>query len=128
MLKTSDTLYYDGSCPQCMREIRLLNYIKNDYLVLVNIHEIKSDSPVCLMDKNQLLSVLHLQTEQGDWLTGLDANVRAWQHTRAGWLLRPLRWPMINKFTDFVYAQWAKRRACRLGYVNNSIIPNRITD
>ena len=33
-----DTLYYDGNCPLCMREIRLLSRIADSGLALVDLH------------------------------------------------------------------------------------------
>jgi predicted DCC family thiol-disulfide oxidoreductase YuxK len=116
MKKSTDTLYYDGSCAQCSGEMRLLMKLKNETLELVNIHELNGTSQVDSIDKNELLSVLHLQTDQGIWVKGLDANVRAWRHTHFGWLIMPLRWPVIRKIADKVYYHWANKRACRLGY------------
>ena len=116
MKKSSDTLYYDGNCSQCTGEMRLLMRLKNDSLKLINIHELTSPSPALQMNKNDLLSVLHLYTGQGEWLKGLDANVRAWRHTYFGWLLMPLRWPVIGKIADKIYYHWAQKRASRLGY------------
>lgn len=116
MIETRDTLYYDGKCAQCSAEMRLLTRLKNQSLSLIDIHELTPDSPIFSIPKNNLLSVLHLQTEQGIWLKGLDANVRAWRHTYFGWLMMPLRWPVLKKIADLIYYRWAQNRACRLGY------------
>ena len=59
--------------------------------------------------KSTLLLNLHLK--RGDeWVTGADANVAAWQHTSVGFLWRWLRWPVIRRIVDPIYAFWAKRR------------------
>ncbi len=122
MLKTTDTLYYDGNCPLCMNEMKVLTRLKNDALNLINIHEITADSPAFVIDKSEMLSILHLQTENGIWLKGLDATVRAWRHTFIGRLFTPLRWPLISKIADAVYYRWAEKRACHLGYSNQCAI------
>ncbi|MBX2848522.1 MAG: DUF393 domain-containing protein [Acidiferrobacterales bacterium] len=116
MINTQDTLYYDGGCSQCATEMRLLSRLKNQSLELVDIHDNANDSAFNSFTKNELLSVLHLKTYDGIWLKGLDATVRAWRHTYFGWLIMPLRWPLISKAADAIYYRWAENRACRLGY------------
>jgi len=74
-----ETLYYDGACPLCSREMKHLAKLKRDSLDLVDIHQtdITQDMP----SKEDLLLNLHLK--RGDeWVVGADANVAAWQHTR----------------------------------------------
>jgi predicted DCC family thiol-disulfide oxidoreductase YuxK len=106
-----ETLYYDGACPLCAREMKHLAKLKRDSLELVDLHRIhiSPDMP----SKEDLLLNLHLK--QGhEWLVGADANVAAWQHTRFGMLWMWLRWPVIKQIVDPVYAFWAKRRYDRL--------------
>ena len=104
---TKETLYYDGACPLCLREMKHLAKLKRDSLDLVDIHQtdITQDMP----SKEDLLLNLHLK--RGDeWVVGADANVAAWQHTRLGLLWAWLRWPVVRQIVDPVYAFWAKRR------------------
>jgi predicted DCC family thiol-disulfide oxidoreductase YuxK len=103
-----DTLYYDGRCPLCMHEVRLLQRLGDSQLVLLDLHSI-ADIPG---QPSRLLKLtsLHLQTATGDWLTGLDATVQAWSHTRWGWLARILRWPLVGWIADHCYQWWARRR------------------
>lgn len=110
----NDILFYDGNCSQCAGEIRLLSRLKDSALDLVNIH----DTQTQFGDKtpHELLSVLHLKQSDGEWQLGLDATVSAWRHTSFGWLLLPLRWPLIRNIADWAYYRWADKRACRLGY------------
>ena len=105
-------LFYDGQCPLCTKEINLLSRWKNSELQLTNLHEAQK----LAKSKNEMLSVLHYQTSDGDWLLGLDATVAAWSHTKLGWLFKPLRWPLIKPLADYIYNNWAKRRACKLAY------------
>lgn len=116
MIHNRDTLFYDGKCSQCAAEIQLLARLKNQSLSLVDIHKSNPEPQIISINKNELLSILHLQTDQGFWLKGLDATVRAWRHTHFGWIIMPLRWPLIKKLADTVYYRWAQNRACRLGY------------
>ena len=107
-------LFYDGNCPLCSREIRLLERYKDDHLSLQNIHCVETSALAQPYSKADLLAVLHLKTEHGAWLTGLDATVTAWQHTRVGFLLKPLRWPVIAFIADWFYYRWATARVCKL--------------
>jgi len=107
-----DTLYYDGGCPLCMREVRLLQRIADQGLHLQDLHEVP-DSPG-QPSRLLKLSTLHLCTAGGEWLTGVDATVQAWSHTRWGWLFKPLRWPVIGPLADAAYRYWARKRYQRL--------------
>jgi len=107
-----DTLHYDGKCPLCMREVRLLQRIADPGLALVDLHSIPDQpgQPPKLLK----LASLHLQTADGEWLTGVDATVRAWSHTRWGLLFRVLRLPLLGRLADVVYQYWARKRYQRL--------------
>jgi len=107
-----DTLYYDGRCPLCMKEIAKLEALGDPSLALTDIHSLSSDET--LPDKDTLLRQLHLKTADQQLLTGLDANVAVWQHTRFGWLLSWLRWPIIRQIADAAYNSWAGWRYRRL--------------
>ncbi len=103
-----DKLYYDGQCPLCSEEMEKLQHLAEGKLQLVNIHDLKNQTD--LPDKKSLLTLLHLQQTDGNFLTGLDANVAAWQHTRLGVYVRWLRWPLIKPLADLIYKLWAQRR------------------
>lgn len=107
-----DTLYYDGHCPMCSMEMQKLKQHADDTLQLVDIHTLSDNT--ALPDKQTLLGELHLEQAGGKLLTGLDANVAAWQHTRFGFLYRWLRWPLVRTVADWVYSHWAQVRYRRL--------------
>jgi predicted DCC family thiol-disulfide oxidoreductase YuxK len=106
-----DTLFCDGQCPLCMREVRLLTQIADDGLRLTDLHDVP-DNPGEPTGQVRLEN-LHLRTCDGEWLTGVDATVRAWSHTRWGFLFRMLRWPLIGPLADAVYRYWARRSTMR---------------
>ena len=103
-----DTLYYDGNCPLCLREIRALQKLRDDGLQLVDAHshEPAPGEPT----RESMLLRLHLRAADGSWLSGVDATVQAWSHTRWGFLFRPLRWPLLAPLADRAYDYWARRR------------------
>jgi len=106
-----DTLYYDGACPICSAEIGKLCKFAGDGLVVRDIHQLGAGED--LPDKERLLSRLHLQTADGQWITGLRANIRAWEHTPFRRLWRILDWPLIRPVSHWCYEFWLRRRASR---------------
>lgn len=106
------TLYYDGQCPLCTKEMDRLEKLKDQDLQLADIHTLAPDQD--LPAKDTLLRTLHLRLPDGRLLTGADANVAAWQHTRHGAWFRWLRWPIVSSIVDRLYDAWARRRYNRL--------------
>lgn len=115
MNKTSrlsqDTLYFDGACPLCSAEISKLRACASSTLVIKDIHELPDQSEQTdLPSKQDLLDRLHVRSESGEWITGIDANVRAWQHTRYARISRVLTWPVIRIFSTSAYELWLVMR------------------
>lgn len=103
-----DTLYYDGHCPLCQREIRLLEKWRDERLQLVDVHGHKPSAGE--PGRDSMLLRMHLRSGDGVWFSGVDAMVKAWSHTRWGALLKPLRWPSLAPLADRLYEYWARRR------------------
>ena len=103
-----DTLYYDGACPLCSAEISKLEKFSKGELILQDIHDL--DDGAVEHDKALLLSRLHLKTADGQWVTGLNANIRAWQHTPFRALWRVLDWPLIRRVSHGAYEFWLRQR------------------
>lgn len=103
-------LFYDGRCSLCAREMAFLSKFKSAGLTLVDIHQV-----LHLTDEEraQMLRNLHLQTSDGKWFLGVDANVVAWSFTPIGFFWKPLRWKIWSGFIDRAYQRWAERRYCR---------------
>ena len=117
-----DTLFYDGQCPLCSKEIATLRRLETGNLDFADIH-VQDTEKATLPESEALLRRLHLRTGDGKWVTGLHATVRAWSHTRLGFLFRPLLWPLVYPLANRIYSSWADRRyrrkydcnACRIG-------------
>lgn len=103
-----DTLYYDGACPLCSKEMDRLARLSRGRIELVDIHGLEPGD--CEIERARLLSRLHLKTAEGQWITGLSANVRAWRHTPLRHLWRMLEWPLIRPFSRYAYELWLRRR------------------
>ena len=105
-------LYYDGACPLCTAEMDRLGELAGDGLQLADIHELPESE--ALPERETLLEVLHYRTAEGEWVTGLEANVAAWQHTRWGWAWRLLLLPGVRQVAGWCYGLWARWRYERL--------------
>ncbi|HTF83645.1 MAG TPA: DCC1-like thiol-disulfide oxidoreductase family protein [Cellvibrio sp.] len=105
------TLFYDGQCPICLREMHWLNKFKAAGLQLINVHDMLSLSAD---ERERLLRRLHLKQADGRWLMDMDASVAAWSYTPFGFLLRPLRWRLFARLVDHFYERWADKRYCRV--------------
>lgn len=109
---TPATLYFDGRCDLCTREMAKLETIKGEQLSLVDIHSLPDDSD--LPDKDQLLRTLHLRNADGEFISGIEANVAAWQYTDRGKWFTWMLWPPVRVVSMRVYAYWAQWRYRRL--------------
>ena len=107
MTSNKDRLFYDGQCPLCRSEMDMLARLKREDLELIDIH---GDRPPGLPARETLLKVLHLRTSDGEWITGIDATVRAWSSTRVGGLWGLLNLPGVRPVAEKLYSAWARRR------------------
>jgi predicted DCC family thiol-disulfide oxidoreductase YuxK len=106
------TLFYDGHCPLCSAEMDKLSRHAGNSLELQDIHQLGEDPQ--LPSRDELLRSLHLRTADGNLISGLDANVAAWQHTRFGRWWRWLQWPGVRGLASRAYEFWARVRYRRL--------------
>ena len=104
-----DTLYYDGACPLCRAEIGKLERHCDGRLVIKDIHEL--DGEDAQLDRQRLLSRLHLKSADGEWIVGLDANIRAWHHTPFRHLWRVLGWSLVRPISTRAYEWWLRWRS-----------------
>jgi predicted DCC family thiol-disulfide oxidoreductase YuxK len=80
----SITVWYDGSCPLCSREIAMMRRL--DCRKAIVFVDVADEAVNCPLDRSLLLARLHAY-ENGKMLTGAEAFAAMW---RALPLLRPL--------------------------------------
>lgn len=109
MKETIGTVYYDGQCPLCSKEI---SHLQSQTCALEFIDAHKGQNlPI---DKTTLLKQLHVVTPEGKTLIGLDANIYMWRNSRSHWLARFFSLPIVYPVAKTVYAAWAKHRYNKL--------------
>lgn len=84
-MKQHVTVWYDGACPLCLREIALMRRLdRRDAINFVDVSV--SGAPNCPIDQSKLIERFHV-SEDGNLFSGAAAFAAMW---RAIPLLRPL--------------------------------------
>lgn len=104
------TLYFDGECPLCAREIRILSrHAVADRLLFVDISDADFDPSALGFSLEHMQSSLHARFADGRWIKGLDATLWSWRAAGLGVWAAPLAWPAIRPLLTVGY-----RLFCRL--------------
>ena len=87
------TLYFDGQCPLCAREIKILNrHATESRLLFIDISSGAFDAKALRFTFEQMQSSLHARFADGRWVTGLDATLWSWRAAGLGFWVSPLTW------------------------------------
>lgn len=98
------TLYFDGECPLCAREIKILRArAKPDRLRFVDISGEAFDAGSVGFTLAQMESSLHARFDDGTWVTGLDATLWSWRAAGLGVWAAPLSWRLTRPLLDIGY-------------------------
>ena len=129
------TVFYDGACPLCRREIahyrRLrgaervlwIDEMAGPKLVVLDTMNLwidiaRADAPLATYGLSRELAMarLHVRDTAGHWQTGAFGFAELWSHLPVyRWLARALRMLRLLPLLDRVYAsfaRWRLRRAC----------------
>lgn len=105
---TNVTIWYDGGCPQCRREIALMKRL--DWRQRIKFVDAEGPRNDCPIDRADLLARLHAM-ENGEIVSGAAAFAAMW---RVIPLLRPLgliaRHPRVLSVLEHAYRQFLKIR------------------
>jgi len=104
-------VFYDGGCPLCVKEMRHLKRKDKDHNIqFENINAADFNQRFPAVDVAKANQYLHGKTGDGTMIYGLDVTYAAWDLVGKGWLIAPLRWPIIGWFADKVYLFFARYR------------------
>ncbi|SHG82359.1 thiol-disulfide oxidoreductase DCC family protein [Ferrimonas marina] len=105
------TVFYDSHCPLCVKEMRrLAQRDRKGWIALQDINQPDFSRHFPHVDPVLANKVLHGVTEDGRMLLGLDVTHAAWRLVGLGWLVAPLRWPVIRPLADRAYLWFAANR------------------
>jgi predicted DCC family thiol-disulfide oxidoreductase YuxK len=104
------TLYFDGSCPLCQREMNFL--VARDRrcrlrLIDVSRGDFANDTGVATA---RLMARMHARRGDGTLVDGIEVFRLAYQAVGLGWLVRPLAWPLLAPALDRLYTLVARHR------------------
>jgi len=123
MPRSRVTVWFDGACPLCRREIALMRRLdRHGALHLIDVSDERS---VCPLDRASLLARFHAQVDDGPLLDGAAAFAAVWRALpglrplgiAARW--RPLAWLLERAYVAFLRhrprlqalaARWLARR------------------
>ena len=104
------TLYHDGDCPLCAREIAVLRRrALPGRLQLVDIRDPAFDPAALGLTLEQMVNLLHGHLADGRWVKGLDATAWSWRAAGFERAASVLGWRWLRPLLDLGY-----RLFCRL--------------
>ena len=105
------TLYYDGKCPFCASGMKRLGELdKAGKLAFVDIAIPGFDPAHLNASMAQLNLEIYSQTAAGKVLVGVDSLLAAYTLAGRGWLVWPLRVPVLRSVLASLYRAFARNR------------------
>ena len=103
-------MFYDASCPLCVREMSSLKSHLADQVTFVNVldNNLMTNYPEISIAESK--RVLHVIDETGSLRLGVDANVYLWELTGTKRYLTLLRLPVIRSIANVGYWIFARNR------------------
>lgn len=111
------TVFYDGACPLCRREIATYRALRPVGVRWVNVAA--RDAPAaCPMDRDALLARFHVRRGDGRMISGARAFILLWRHVpRLRWLGRIAGTPPIPALLEGGYRLFLRARPWIAGRV-----------
>ncbi len=109
-------VFYDGECPLCLREIKLLKWLdRKDRIQFTDIAA--ADFNATDYDKTpaQFMEEIHgrlpaMNDQPGQWIIGVEVFRQLYAAVGLGFLVWPTRLPGISHALNFGYQVFAKNR------------------
>ena len=106
------TIFFDGGCPLCKREVDFLqSRNQNGYLSFIDINT--SDFYLDLkygITYKQAMERIHAFKSDGLLIKDIKVFQEAYTLIGLGWIYAPTKLPIFDKFIEFIYGIWAKYR------------------
>jgi predicted DCC family thiol-disulfide oxidoreductase YuxK len=110
-MKPALTLYYDGHCAFCTREMmRLAGWDQHQRLAFVDISRPGFDPAHLGLSMAELHREMASQTAEGKVLLGVDSMLAAYPLVGRGFLVWPLRVPGLRTLLAALYRLFARHR------------------
>ena len=106
-------VFYDGECPLCMKEIRLLRWLdRNRGNILFTDIAAPDFDPQAYAGSTMdtLMAEIHGRLPDGTMVTGVEVFRQLYGAVGLGWLFAPTKWPVIKQIADWAYVKFAQNR------------------
>ncbi len=104
-------IFFDGECPLCMREVRMLQRLDRKQRVrFTDIASPAFDPSALGLDKAAMMARIHGRLPDGSILEGVEVFRRVYEAVGLGLLARASRLPGISAMTAAAYTLFAKNR------------------
>ena len=105
-------ILFDGDCPLCSREIRLLERLDRGrgHICFEDIAASDADADAYGIDAAAAMDRIHGVLPDGEVVEGMAVLRRAYAAVGLGWLLAPTGWPGLRRLADSAYASFARNR------------------
>lgn len=103
-------IFYDASCPLCVKEMTSLRAHIGDIVTFANILNDKIMAHYPAVERAECLKILHVIDQTGQLRLGVDANIYLWELAGKKPMLRILRWPILRSIANGGYWLFARYR------------------
>jgi len=106
------TIFFDGGCPLCKREVDFLQSRNQDgYLSFIDINsfDFSLDFKYGISYK-QAMERIHAFKSDGSVIKDIKVFQEAYSLIGLAWIYAPTKLPILDKFIEFIYGLWAKYR------------------
>jgi predicted DCC family thiol-disulfide oxidoreductase YuxK len=111
------TILYDGGCPLCLREVKLLGRkdkeCHGEQLKLAFVDIDRSDynpDNYAGISYREAMGRIHAIDAGGAVLRDIEVFRRAYALIGLGWIYAPTQWPLLRPMTNLAYGLWADLR------------------
>ncbi|MEM1303554.1 MAG: DUF393 domain-containing protein [Planctomycetota bacterium] len=102
---------YDGDCPLCLREIKMLRWLdKEDKLLFTDIAAADFSPEREGKDMATLMAEIHGRLPDGTWVVGAEVFRYLYGAVGFDWAVAISRWPLVKQAIDGGYKFFAKYR------------------
>ena len=105
------TIFFDGGCPLCNREVAFLeSRNKEGFLKFIDINTDLSFELEYGITYKQAMDRIHAFKSNGSVIKDIQVFQEAYALIGLGWIYAPTKLPLINELIQFIYGLWAKYR------------------
>ena len=114
-------VFYDGDCPLCMKEIRMLQWMdRNNHRILFTDIAAPDFNATAMTGKTQdeLMAEIYGRLPSGEMVTGMEVFRQLYGAVGLGFVFAPTAWPVVAPAFDKAYQLFAKNRLRLTGRCN----------